>query len=125
MKARKISLGALVAGVLLFTLSLAWAHLLPKSMLWSDDRAVELTTASEKLHDTMHANGHGHDHDHFGEARADDDPEVVAAAAKYRDVQADLDSAKFWTNSAPVYFRWAGLAVCAVGVAAYFASRCE
>jgi hypothetical protein len=113
----------LIVGVLLVLLGIGWPYLLPKGMLWDDARAVELTDASEALHDTMHAHGKGHDHDHFGDAETDDDPEVIAAAKKYRDVQADLDSAKFWTNSMPTYLRWAGLAICMVGVAAYFASK--
>ena len=117
------SRGVLVAGVLLVLLSAAWPYLLPKGMLWDDARAVELTNASESLHETMHAHGHGHNHDHFGETDANDDPEVVVAAKHYRDVQSNLDSAKFWTNSMPVYVRWSGLAVCVVGVAAYFAGR--
>ena len=123
MKSRKLSLGLMVAGVLLVVLAFAWPLLIPKTLLWDDARAVELTTASEALHETMHAHGHGHDHDHFGETDADDDPEVVAAAQRYRDAQANLDSAKFWTNSMPNYVRWTGLGICAVGVAVYFAAR--
>jgi len=113
----------LIAGVVLVLLSAAWPYLLPKSMLWNDSRAVELTDASEALHETMHAHGHGHDHDQFGKTDSDADPEVVAAAQRYRDVQSDLDAAKFWSNSMPAYVRWAGVAVCVVGVAAYAASR--
>jgi hypothetical protein len=123
MKSPKLSRGLLAAGVLLVLLAFAWPYILPKGMLWDDARAVELTKASEALHETMHAHGHGHDHDHFGETDADDDPEVVAAAKKYRETQTNLDSAKFWTNSMPVYLRWSGLGICAVGVVVYFATR--
>ena len=119
MKSRAV----LIVGVLLVLLSAAWHFLLPKGLLWDDARAVELTNASEALHESMHAGGHAHDHDQFGKTDADDDPEVVAAAQRYRDVQADLDSAKFWTNAMPVYVRWTGLSACGLGIAAYFAGR--
>jgi hypothetical protein len=119
MKARIV----LIIGVLLVLVSAAWPYLWPKGMLWDDARAVELTNAAEALHETMHAHGTGHDHDHFGDADADDPPEVIAASKKYRAVEGDLNFAKFWTNSMPIYFRWIGLAVCVVGIAAYFASR--
>jgi hypothetical protein len=119
MKARIV----LIIGVLLVLVSAGWPYLLPKGLLWDDARAVELNNAEDALHETMHAHGKGHDHDHFGDANAEDAPEVIAAAKKYRAVEAGLNSAKFWTNSMPIYLRWMGLAVCVVGVAAYFASR--
>jgi hypothetical protein len=123
MKSRQFSRGTLIVGVLFVLLGLLWPYIVPTEMLWDNASATELTNASEALHDTMHAHEHDHDDDDFGEVDADDDPQVAAAATKYREAQARLDAAKFWSNSMPTYLRWSGLAVCAVGVAAYFVSR--
>jgi hypothetical protein len=119
MKAR----GVLLGGLVLLLLGVAWPYLIPESLLWDDARAVELSDASESLHETMHAHGHDHDDAHFAETDADDPPEVISAAKHYRDVQAGLDSAKFWTLSMPHYLRWTGVAICGLGVVVYMAAR--
>ena len=119
MKAR----GVLLGGLIIILLGVAWPYLLPESLLWDDARAVELTDASESLHETMHAHGHNHDHAHFAEADADDPPEVIAAAKRYRDAQAELDSAKFWSLAMSRYLRWTGIAICGLGIVVYMAAR--
>jgi hypothetical protein len=123
MTARKFSLGLLIAGLLLVAVGALWPLLFPKDALWDDARAAQLTEASESLHTTMHAKGHEHDDESFAESDPPDDPDVQAASRRYREVQSALDTAKFWNDSAPIYLRWSGMAVCVIGVAAYFASR--
>lgn len=123
MNRQKWSSGLLIVGAVVFAAGLAWPFVLPKEMLWDDARAKDLTDASESLHDMMHAHGRGHDHEQFGSIKPDDAPQVVNAARRYRLAQSELNFAQFWTESAPSYLRWTGLAISLVGVAAYFASR--
>lgn len=125
MKSRKLSTALLIAGVALFLGGVAWPFLFPKDLLWDDARAQELTTAADTLHATMHAHNHAHDDDHLAAIKPDDHPEVIAAAQKYQDAQAGLATASFWTNEAPTYIRWSGLALCVVGVAVFMTSRKE
>lgn len=121
MNAQNTSRGFLIGGVLLLVVALLWPYLLPKGMLWDDQRAVELTNASEALHATMHE--HGANHDHFGETNASENPEVAAAAQKYRETQSELENAKLWTNSVPAFLRLTGIVASLVGVAVYFVGR--
>ena len=114
--------GILLAGLIVFLLSLIWHYLLPRGA-GDDARAAELTDASESLHETMHAHGQRHDHDHFGATGVDDPPEVVAASKRYSDVQAELDAARFWSESVPRYLRWSGLAICGLGVVLYLTAK--
>ena len=124
MSTAKISRVLLVAGLLLFIMGIAWPYILPGTAVYSDKQATELSQASEALHETMHAHGHGHDHDHFGgDVKEDDNPEIKAAATRYRAAQGELESAKFWTSSLPVYMRWTGLAVCLAGIATFLPAR--
>jgi hypothetical protein len=123
MSIAKVTRLLLVAGLLLLLIGIAWPYVLPSGVVYSNAQATELSEASEALHETMHAHDHAHDHDHFGKMHDDHNPEVAAAAKRYREAQEELDSAKFWTSAMPVYLRWSGLAVCALGIAAFVSGR--
>jgi hypothetical protein len=126
MSAAKIARLLLVVGLLLVLAGIAWPYILPAGTGYSNAQAVELNNASEALHETMHERGHthGHDENHFGDVHSDNvNPEIAAAAKRYSEAQNKLHSAKFWTFSIPVYVRWSGLAVCAIGIVAYVSGR--
>jgi hypothetical protein len=127
MNARKLATWLLGAGVVLFVVALIWPFVLPDSAIYDDSQAIELSKASSSLHETLHAHGqahgHGNDQDQFAKVPEKADPEVTAAAKRYRDAQSKLDSAKFWSSLVPAYLRWSALGLCAIGVVLFKGSR--
>jgi hypothetical protein len=117
MNASKLAGWLLAAGVVLFFVSVIWPFILPGSAIYDDSQAIELSKASSALHETLHAHGqaHGHGQDTFAKVPEKADPEVTAAAKRYRDAQSKLDTAKFWTTAIPAYLRWFAFGLCAIG----------
>jgi hypothetical protein len=128
MKSRSWPIGLITLGVIAILAGWLWPLFVKDSQVWNAANAKSLTDATLNLHEQLHAHGHvheegfGHHHDEDEHARLTH-PDAIAASKRYREAQAELEAAKFWYASAPVYLRWGGLMLCAAGLATHFAGR--
>ena len=110
----------LLAGVLLLVLAPWTANLVPTSVVWSDEDALEYTRASADLHAKSYEaaghDSHDHGHSHVGGTTE----EKAAAKAAFDAIQARRDRAGLLPTVMKYLLQAIGVATCAAGVWGYF-----
>jgi type II secretory pathway pseudopilin PulG len=127
MKLIHLSAGLIILGLLLMAISAVWPGLVQlRGGLWTEQQALEHTKMAADLHRLEHELSHAGNSSRRASSEGDaanSTANYQEAKAHYRQSDAQLRSAQFWSLDVAEWIRWFGMACCLLGTIGYYVVR--
>jgi type II secretory pathway pseudopilin PulG len=127
MKLMHVSAGLIIFSLLLIVISAVWPRLVQfKGGLWTEQQALEHAIIAADLHRLGHKLTHTDDssqHASREDYASNNFTDYQQINTRYRQSDAQLRSAQFWSQDVSEWIKWFGVACCLLGIIGFYCFR--
>jgi hypothetical protein len=114
----------IAVGLILLAASMIWPRVVSSQSLWSEEQALEKSSAAADLHRKSHVAAHAQISTRLSaEDKARKARELKEAQQRFDESRRLLDEAQTVRRTIPMILRWTGSVLAVIGVVSYFSIR--